>query len=56
MTTPVIPQLQILRHGLDLLAVGGRLAYSTCSLDPLQNEAVIYAALHNRSDLRYRHT
>ena len=32
--------------------VGGRLAYSTCALDPLQNEAVIHAALKGRRDLR----
>ena len=29
-------QLAILQRGLALLAPGGRLAYSTCSLDPLQ--------------------
>jgi len=39
-------QLGILRRGLALLAPGGQLIYSTCSLDPLQNEAVVAAALH----------
>eukprot|EP00667_Euglena_gracilis_P008942 EG_transcript_9069 len=38
-------QLQLLLQGLCRLAVGGRLVYSTCSLDPLQNEAVVAAAL-----------
>lgn len=38
-------QLQILRRALALLAPGGRLAYSTCSLNPLECEAVVAAAL-----------
>ena len=32
-------QLQILCRGLHLLKPGGRLVYSTCSLNPLENEA-----------------
>ena len=32
-------QLSILRRGLELLAPGGRLVYSTCSLNPIENEA-----------------
>ena len=32
-------QLQILCRGLHLLRPGGRLVYSTCSLNPLENEA-----------------
>ena len=34
-------QYRILKRGLELLAVGGRLVYSTCSLSPLEDEAVI---------------
>ena len=34
-------QLRILYRGLQMLAVNGRLVYSTCSLNPLENEAVI---------------
>lgn len=38
-------QLRIARRGLELLAVGGRLVYSTCSLNPLEDEAVIQRLL-----------
>lgn len=38
-------QLSILLHGLHLLQVGGRLVYSTCSMNPIENEAVVAAAL-----------
>ena len=33
-------QLSILLRGLELLAVGGRAVYSTCSLNPHEDEAV----------------
>ncbi|KAK7075924.1 tRNA (cytosine(34)-C(5))-methyltransferase [Halocaridina rubra] len=38
-------QLRIARRGLEMLAVGGRMVYSTCSLNPLEDEAVIQRLL-----------
>jgi len=38
-------QLGILKRGLELLAPGGLLAYSTCALNPVECEAVVGAAL-----------
>ncbi|CAK0825095.1 unnamed protein product, partial [Prorocentrum cordatum] len=43
-------QLGILNRGLDLLKVGGRLVYSTCSLNPVEDEAVVAAALARHGD------
>ncbi|XP_076470380.1 RNA cytosine-C(5)-methyltransferase NSUN2-like [Babylonia areolata] len=34
-------QLKILKRGVELLEVGGRLVYSTCSMQPVEDEAVI---------------
>ena len=34
-------QYGIARRGLELLKVGGEFAYSTCSMNPVENEAVI---------------
>jgi len=38
-------QLTILRRSIEMLAPGGILAYSTCSLNPVECEAVVAAAL-----------
>jgi len=45
-------QLQILRASFRLLAPGGRLVYSTCSVLPEENEEVIAHLLHAEPDAR----
>eukprot|EP00931_Biecheleriopsis_adriatica_P115415 TRINITY_DN91204_c0_g1_i1.p1 TRINITY_DN91204_c0_g1~~TRINITY_DN91204_c0_g1_i1.p1 ORF type:complete len:765 (+),score=197.01 TRINITY_DN91204_c0_g1_i1:34-2328(+) len=45
-----VRQLSILNRGLELLKVGGRLVYSTCSLNPIEDEAVVAAALRRHGD------
>jgi tRNA (cytosine34-C5)-methyltransferase len=34
-------QMKILRRGLEMLKKGGRLVYSTCSFNPIEDEAII---------------
>jgi 16S rRNA methyltransferase RsmB/F len=38
-------QRQILSRGCELLKVGGRIVYSTCSFNPIENEAVVASLL-----------
>jgi 16S rRNA (cytosine967-C5)-methyltransferase len=45
-------QRKILSAGLRLLAPGGRLLYSTCSMEPEENAAVVEACLSSPKDAR----
>lgn len=38
-------QLRILARAVEMLATGGRIVYSTCTLNPIENEAVICTLL-----------
>ena len=38
-------QLRILVRALQMLKVGGRVVYSTCSMNPIENEAVVASAI-----------
>ncbi|KAI5803314.1 S-adenosyl-L-methionine-dependent methyltransferase, partial [Peziza echinospora] len=40
-----LTQVRILVRGLQVLKVGGRLVYSTCSMNPIENEAVLASAI-----------
>lgn len=41
-----LTQIQIAMRACHLLRVGGRLVYSTCSLNPIENEAVVAQIVH----------
>merc|ERR1712226_1526892 len=43
-------QMRILIRGLELLKIGGRLVYSTCSFNPIENEAVLAGVLGKADD------
>jgi len=40
-----LTQVKILVRALQMLKVGGRVVYSTCSMNPIENEAVVAAAV-----------
>jgi 16S rRNA (cytosine967-C5)-methyltransferase len=45
-------QVKLLSHALERLAPGGRLVYSTCSLEPEENEQVVSEATRAGRDVR----
>ena len=45
-------QLRILIRALTMLKVGGRVVYSTCSMNPIENEAVVASAVDHCGGLK----
>ncbi|KAI9811081.1 MAG: hypothetical protein M1827_005663 [Pycnora praestabilis] len=48
-----ITQVRILVRALQMLKVGGRVVYSTCSMNPVENEAVISSAIERCGGLSH---
>jgi len=44
-------QKRVLRRGIEILSPGGVLVYSTCSLNPVENELVLASVLGGREDV-----
>ena len=44
-------QVSLLNRAIDVLRPGGTVVYSTCSIDPVENEAVIARILEKRDDI-----
>ena len=44
-------QVSLLNRAIDVLQPGGTVVYSTCSIDPVENEAVIARILEERDDI-----
>ena len=49
-------QSSILERALDLLAPGGRLVYSTCALNPLENEVCMHTHIRSVCVCMHTHT
>lgn len=43
-------QFRIAKRGAELLSIGGKMVYSTCSLNPIENEAVLHRLLLETGD------
>lgn len=47
-------QVRILKRALELCQVGGVVCYSTCTLNPVEDEAVVAAAIQAKSKSKYK--